>query len=119
MIAMIVVGAACVLVGAFVGAIINSRPPEIKPISPDWGLMQDKQHLELRLAVSDKENIRLREENYRFRTMNHVWDHCCPNCYDHHMHVVYAKTPREQEVIDLLKKASVPLDAPKQKFGIK
>jgi hypothetical protein len=33
--------------------------------------------------------------------------------------VIYAKTPSEQEVVDLLLKASAPLDELKTKFGIK
>jgi hypothetical protein len=64
MITMIIVGGACALVGGFVGGLIISAPtePTIKPISPDWGLLNEKQHLEYRLAVTEKENIRLREE---------------------------------------------------------
>jgi hypothetical protein len=121
MITMIIVGGACALVGGFVGGLIISAPsePTIKPISPDWGLLNEKQHLEYRLAVTEKENIRLREENYRFRMMTHAWNHCCPHCYTQHTRVVYAKSPKEQEIVDLLKKTSVPLDELKEKFGIK
>jgi hypothetical protein len=120
MIVLIIVGAACALVGTIVGSCINSSSASsIEPISPYSRYYEENRDLQFKIGRLESDNTRLRMEAHSFRSMSHAWNHCCPNCYSEHTHVLYAKSPREQEVADLLSKVTVPMDELKKKFGVK
>jgi hypothetical protein len=132
-----------IIFGAFIGIcflvtwiVIGCNTPK-----NDYEQFKDSQYRLLKMEPPiDFEKEQLRNQNrvlqeqlnyYKSRYNPNTYfarNEVCPNCYRGCIHVVhpctqehrvFAKTPDEQKIVDLLTKATKPLDELKKEFGIK